>query len=64
MTDKAMMVVVRVSEMPESPVPSVERECDSCHKPVWVSKLNAEKAPDCELICPPCLNARATTSPN
>ncbi len=61
---KPMMVVMRVSEMPESPVPSTEKKCGSCGEPVWVSNLNVLPSESCDLVCPPCLTARATTCPN
>lgn len=61
---KPLMVVMRVSEMPESPVPSTEMKCGRCDRAVWVSNANAALAPSMELICPVCLNAQATTCPN
>lgn len=59
-----MMAVVRVSEMPDAPVPSVRRKCASCQRAVWVSKRNAKLAERCELVCPPCLIGRAIVSRN
>jgi hypothetical protein len=59
-----MLAVVRVSEEPEPPIPSVEKTCGSCEKPVWVSKGNDKLSDRCDIICPPCLAALATTSQN
>jgi hypothetical protein len=61
---KPIMVVIRASEMAESPVPSVEMNCGRCGQPVWVSKGNAAMALAFELVCPPCVQAQATTCPN
>lgn len=57
MTSKPILAVVRVSEMPKPPVPSVEDTCTGCGKPVWVSRRMAPMREAMEITCPPCITA-------
>jgi hypothetical protein len=51
-SNKRMCVVcARVADTPTPTVPSVQRRCTLCHRPIWVSK----KAPaDWPKVCLPC----------
>lgn len=54
---KPILICVRVDGCPTAPVPSVERDCESCKKPCWVSTGSLPIAEEGRVRCVECATA-------